>query len=72
MYCPTRIALTNASLLFNALLANDKNLYGAVHNHIFTMGEEKYKQRAQSQLRHRENRKMRLPRSDISTESVNI
>lgn len=42
----TEIALTNASMFFNALQRNDRNLYVAIHNRFYTIGDEKSKKKS--------------------------
>lgn len=71
MYLQTEIAMTNVSVHFNALRANDRNLYYAVHNCIFTIAEEKARKRTKSQMGYRENRKKRLSSNGICTKNVN-
>lgn len=69
MLFKTGVALTNASTLFDALRANDRRLFVAVHNRMFTIGENISDKKANSQAAYRDKRQKILPGSNVEKNS---
>lgn len=66
------MALTNASSFYNALRANDRRLFVAVHDPILTTGGDISEKRANCQTAFRDKRQKRLSGSDIEKRLRNI
>lgn len=63
----TGTALTNASILFNLLRSNERDLFVAVHNRLISIGKQISTNHANSKANYRINQKRRL--SNFSVES---